>query len=111
MSVVEKVSPTVVADLSTSMILKRAREVLWVMGWCQGQYEDRAGALCVSAALHAVSPYPLQVYRAARALCDVTGRDSVPAWNDDYLTTWESVEYAFDQAIKSTTPKEEINGI
>lgn len=41
--------------MNTSEIYRKAADVIRERGWCQGQYEDRKGRVCIATAIHYAS--------------------------------------------------------
>lgn len=69
-------------------ILDRAADVIVERGWCQWQYEDAAGYVCVAGAIRCAaagsprSRHNADMNRAYAALRRHAGIDNPPAWND-----------------------------
>lgn len=103
-----------VAELTTSMILTRALEVLNATGWCKEKFIKQNGQRCMAGAVYEVTGAYASgdptAWRALKALMDVHGEACTALYNDRDATTWEDVQHVFNTAIKATTPKDEING-
>ena len=98
------------AELTTSMVLTRALEILNATGWCKGVYND-GDQHCMAGAVFEAVLDPNQRYAAIRALENVLNGVALTVWNDNDMTEYDDVVYVFNQAIKATTPQEENNGV
>lgn len=82
-----------------------AIKVLEERGWCQGDYQDEKGRVCLVGAVGlVVSDRPAapaldeRYYPLHKTLQRVIGSRLVSAWNDDPLTTYEDAVLCLKRA-------------
>ena len=92
-------------------ILIRAKELLVKRGWCQGEYEDSQGRICLSKSVNLVES-KLKDRRSVRILIkDLIVKPngpfiSIPTWNDVPERTKEEVFSLLDRAIEKAQEDE-----
>jgi len=89
--------------MKTSEVLRKAGNVLRKRGWCQGQYRNDDGAVCILGATLAGPYRPLDPWMSEEwsLLATVTGvhdGDTAAVWNDKPGRTAAEVMHALDAA-------------
>lgn len=93
--------------MSAKDVLIGAREAIMTRGWCQGNYSDSIGAVCLLGALrcgsggHPLAPVVTQGFQDAVSRILFKIDTDIDRWNDKKSRTKEEVLQLLDETIAS----------